>query len=309
MLITSVSTGVPGGKGHWRHWDGLLPSQPSWGGCSGIPYILYPPLISAHGYVCLFSRSISDGLALFCISIVSTGDKWSTWDRLLLSPWLPLCWQSAQERLGSLAGDLRRNQTGLEYLQRVCGCLGLCYISQGQNNFAHWSTQTFYLNAIKIYFLFACKTKQNGVLLLCFLIVYMSFWNHIKYIHWTWFDQEALGANVALEDINRTALVRLKQVGFNPISYFFHKVIIRAWKNLARASHTKFPPRTQRRTLRTAAWVLLTGLRCRNDQYFCTNGHWFDGTLLLHVLQNFQNFAHEASQTSKIIHTEKGLGQ
>ena len=187
--------------------------------------------------------------------------------------------------------------------------LGLCYISQGQNNFAHWSTQTFYLNAIKIYFLFACKTKQNGVLLLCFLIVYMSFWNHIKYIHWTWFDQEALGANVALEDINRTALVRLKQVGFNPISYFFHKVIIRAWKNLARASHTKFPPRTQRRTLRTAAWVLLTGLRCRNDQYFCTNGHWFDGTLLLHVLQNFQNFAHEASQTSKIIHTEKGLGQ
>ena len=55
--------------------------------------------------------------------------------------------------------------------------LGLCYISQGQNNFAHWSTQTFYLNAIKIYLLLACKMKQNGALLVCLLIVYMS---HIK---------------------------------------------------------------------------------------------------------------------------------
>ena len=150
-------------------------------------------------------------------------------------------------------------------------------LQRRQNNFAHWSTQTFYLNAIKIYLLLACKVNQNGVLLVSLLIVYMS---HIEYIHWTWFDQEALGANVALEDINRTALVRLKQVEFNLIFYFFHKVIIRAWKNLARASHTKFPPRTQRRTLRTAAWVLLTGLRCRNDQYFCTNGHWLDVTLL-----------------------------
>ena len=215
---------------------------------------------------------------MFCNTIVSTGNKWSTWDRLLLSPWLPLCWQSTQERLGSLAGDLTRNQTGLEYLQGVCGWkLSRLVLQRRQNNFAHWSTQTFYLNAIKIYLLLACKVNQNGVLLVSLLIVYMS---HIEYIHWTWFDQEALGANVALEDINRTALVRLKQVGFNLIFYFFHKVIIRAWKNLARASHTKFPPRTQRRTLRTAAWVLLTGLRCRNDQYFCTNGHSWDGTLL-----------------------------
>ena len=53
--------------------------------------------------------------------------------------------------------------------------LGLCYISQGQSNFAHWSKQTFYLNVIKIYLLLACKMKQNGVLLVCLLIVYMSF--------------------------------------------------------------------------------------------------------------------------------------
>merc|ERR1719357_654777 len=84
-------------------------------------------------------------------------------------------WEALQEASDAIKLDL-----GTYYEIAPESRLGLCDISQGQNNFAHWSTKTSYLNAIKIYLLLACKMNQNGVLLVSLLIVYMS---HIEYIH------------------------------------------------------------------------------------------------------------------------------
>ena len=87
--------------------------------------------------------------------------------------------------------------------------------------------------------------------------------------------QEALRANVALEDINRTALVRLKQVSIN---VFGHRMknkyhacnsstnfAFRDLRSLVSGSPTRFHPRMPRKTLRTAVSVLLTGLRCEHQ--------------------------------------------
>ena len=83
--------------------------------------------------------------------------------------------------------------------------------------------------------------------------------------------QEALRANVALEDINRTALVRLKQVSIISLdvtmkmhaSCYFHKHFAsRALRSLVSGFPTRSRPRMPRKTLRAAASVQLTGLRC-----------------------------------------------
>ena len=84
--------------------------------------------------------------------------------------------------------------------------------------------------------------------------------------------QEALASNVALEDINRTALVRLKQVPLlSPSQGAPHLFLIttllqivspRAWRRRGSSSPTTSRPRTPRRTSGAAASALSTGRRC-----------------------------------------------
>ena len=110
--------------------------------------------------------------------------------------------------------------------------------------------------------------------------------------------QEALRANVALEDINRTALVRLKQVSISSLDvilimhaphYFHTHSASRALRSLASGSPIRSHPRMPRKTLRTAASVLLTGLRCEHQCHLLSPSNIF--------AKFSKNFVHRPSQT------------
>ena len=79
--------GVPGCQSYWRHWDGLLSGQSPWRGSSG-------------GY--LFSTLYFYPM---CKPVFLSGDERSERHCLFLPSGLPLCWQRAQERMGSSSGE------------------------------------------------------------------------------------------------------------------------------------------------------------------------------------------------------------